>query len=61
MTSTNISSKGRNADASQQIEQQGHEEELVEPPTTNGRTSREVRQTLRDVEEFVGAPTTEKR
>lgn len=34
---------------------------MIEPPTTSGRTNREVRQTLRDVEEFVGAPRTEKR
>jgi len=33
----------------------------MEPPTTSGRTSREVRQTLRDAEEFVGAPRAEKR
>ena len=43
------------------MEQQDQEEELVEPPTTNGRTSREVQQTLRDAEEFVGAPRIEKR
>ena len=34
---------------------------MVEPPTTSGRTSREVQQTLRDAEEFVGAPRVEKR
>ena len=34
---------------------------MVEPPTTSGRTSKDVRQTLRDAEEFVGAPTAEKR
>ena len=28
----------------------------MEPPTTSGRTSQEVRQSLRDIEEFVGAP-----
>ena len=44
---------------SQQVQQQ--EEEQLEPRTTSGRTSREVRQTLRDVEEFIGAPRAEKR
>lgn len=34
---------------------------MVEPPTTSGRTNKEVRQTPRDAEEFVGAPRTEKR
>ena len=43
------------------MEQQEQEEELGEPPTTNGRTSREVRQTLRDAEEFLGAPRIDKR
>eukprot|EP00253_Pinus_taeda_P032294 PITA_32294 len=37
------------------------EEELVEPATTSGRTNREVRQTLRDAEEFVGDSRDEKR
>eukprot|EP00253_Pinus_taeda_P008819 PITA_08819 len=61
MTSTSISSEGGNVDSSQQMEQQDQEEELVELPTTSGRTSREVRQTLRDTEEIVGAPRTKKR
>ena len=34
---------------------------MIEPPTTSGRTSREVHQTLRDAEEFVRAPRTDKR
>lgn len=33
----------------------------MEPPTINGRTSREVQQTLRDIEEFVGALIAKKR
>ena len=33
----------------------------MDPPTTSGRTSRELRQILRDAEEFVGAPRNEKR
>ena len=33
----------------------------MEPPNTSGRASREVRQTLRDTEEFVGAPRIYKR
>ena len=37
------------------------EGEQVNPPTTSGRTSRELQQTLRDVEEFVGAPRNAKR
>eukprot|EP00253_Pinus_taeda_P004454 PITA_04454 len=36
-------------------------EEHIEPPTTNGRTSREVCQTLKDAEEFVEAPRTDKK
>ena len=59
VTSTSISSGEKNPNSSHQMGQQ--EEELVEPPTTSGRTSREVRQTLRDTEEFIGAPRTEKR
>eukprot|EP00253_Pinus_taeda_P004790 PITA_04790 len=43
------------------MEQQDQKEELIEPPSTTGRTSREVRKTLRDTKEFVGAPRTEKR
>ena len=35
--------------------------EQVNPPTTSGRTSRELQQTLRDAEEFIGAPRYEKR
>jgi len=61
ITSTSISSEGGNADASQQMKRQDREEELVEPPTTSGRTSREVQQTPRDVEDFVRALITEKR
>jgi len=38
------------------MEQQRQEEELLDPPTTSGQTSKEVRQTLRDAEEFIGAP-----
>ena len=33
----------------------------MDPPTTSGRTSRELRQILRDAEEFFGAPRNEKR
>ena len=33
----------------------------MNPPTTSGRTSKELQQTLRDVEEFIGAPRNEKR
>lgn len=33
----------------------------MEPPTTSGIIGRKVRQTLRDAEEFVGAPRAEKR
>ena len=35
--------------------------EQANPPTTNGRTSRELQQILRDVEEFVGVPRDGKR
>jgi len=42
MTSTSISLEGGSADSSQQMERHD-QEELVEPPTTSGRTSREVR------------------
>ena len=34
---------------------------MIEPPTTSGRTSREVCQTLKGAEEFVRAPRTDKR
>ena len=37
------------------------DEEQVNPPITSGRTSKELRQILKDVEEFVGAPRNEKR
>ena len=37
------------------------EEEQVDSPTTSGRTIRELRQILRDVEELIRAPRTEKR
>eukprot|EP00253_Pinus_taeda_P016356 PITA_16356 len=46
--------------STQQTEQQRQDEELVDPPTTSGHTSREVRQTLRDVEKSIGAPRTKK-
>jgi len=61
VTSTNISLEGGNGDASQQTKQQSEEEEIVEPPTHSGRTSREVRQPLRDAEYFVGASRDEYR
>ena len=32
------------------------EGELVDPPTTSGKTSRELRQILKDAEDFVGIP-----
>lgn len=59
VTSNSISSGVGDAGSFQQMEP--WEEELIEPPTTSGRTSREVRQTLRDTKEFVGAPITDKR
>eukprot|EP00253_Pinus_taeda_P032091 PITA_32091 len=37
------------------------EEEQIDLPTTSGRTSRELRQILRDAKNFVGAPRNEKR
>eukprot|EP00253_Pinus_taeda_P031780 PITA_31780 len=61
VTSTSISSGVGDPRSSQQTKQQEQEEELIKPPTTSGRASREVRQTLRDGEEFVGAPRTNKR
>ena len=56
-TSTNNSPKGT---ASEQQESQ-EEEELIDVPITSGRTSRELRQILRDVEDFIGAPRNDKR
>ena len=56
-TSTNNSPKGK---ASEREESQ-EEEELIDVPTTNGRTSLELRQILRDVEDFIGAPRNDKR
>ena len=38
-----------------------HEGEQVNPPTTSGRTSRELQQVLRDAEEFIGAARNKKR
>ena len=40
VTSTSISSREENLDSSQQMGQQ--DEEMIEPPTTNGRINREV-------------------
>ena len=37
------------------------EGESINPPTTTGRTSRELQQILKDVEDFVGIPRNEKR
>ena len=42
VTSTSISSEGGNPCSSQQMEQQDQEEELIECPTNNGRTSRDA-------------------
>lgn len=61
MTSTIISSGVGDPGSSQKMEQQEQEEELIEPPTTSGRTIREVRQTLTGAKEFVRAPRTDKR
>eukprot|EP00253_Pinus_taeda_P001913 PITA_01913 len=46
--------------ASEQLESQ-EEEELIDVPTPSGRTSRELRQILRDAEDFIGAPKNSKR
>ena len=61
MASTSVSSRVGDPGSSQQMEQQEQEEDLIELPTTSGRTSREIRQTLRDTEEFVIVPRTDKR
>jgi len=37
------------------------EEELTEAPAGRGRTNRELRQILRDAEDFIGAPRNNKR
>ena len=58
-TNTSISPKGKTPEVSQQVESQ--EEEQINIPATSGRTSRELRQILRDAEDFVGAPRNEKR
>eukprot|EP00253_Pinus_taeda_P022820 PITA_22820 len=42
-------------------EESHEEEELIDVPTTSGRTSRELRQILGDVEDFIGAPKNNKR
>ena len=55
-SSTVTSNSNSSGEEEPGVSQQVQEEEQMEPPTTNGRTSREVRQTLRDTEEFVGAP-----
>eukprot|EP00253_Pinus_taeda_P027760 PITA_27760 len=41
--------------------QQRQDEELVYPPTISHRTNKEVRQTLRDAENFIGDPRTNRR
>ena len=46
--------------ASEQEEFQ-EEEELMDVPTTSGRTSWELRQILQDAEDFIGAPRKNKR
>ena len=61
MTSTSISSGVGDPGSSQQMEHQKQEEDLIEPPTTSGSISREVRHTLREVEEFVEATRTDMR
>eukprot|EP00253_Pinus_taeda_P025529 PITA_25529 len=40
---------------------ESQEEEQIHLPSTSGRTSRELRQILRDAKDFVGAPRNEKR
>ena len=42
-------------------QQRQDEEELTEPPMTSGRANKEVHQTLRDEEDFIGTPKTTKR
>eukprot|EP00253_Pinus_taeda_P002107 PITA_02107 len=42
-------------------QQRQYEEELTEPPTISDRASKEVRQTLIDVKEFIGTPKRNKR
>jgi len=42
-------------------EESQDEEELTEAPARRGRTSRELRQILRDAEDFIGAPRNNKR
>ena len=47
--------------SSGQEDSQDVEEELIEAPAGRGRTSRELRQILRDAEDFIGAPRNNKR
>ena len=55
------SASPRHKDPKDSFSKEVQEGEQVDPPTTSGRTSRELQQTLRDAEEFVGAPRNEKR
>eukprot|EP00253_Pinus_taeda_P004305 PITA_04305 len=43
-------------DKASEEEESQEEEELIDVPTTSGRTSREIRQILRDAKDFIGAP-----
>ena len=55
------SASPRHKDPKENFSEEAQEGEQVNPPTTSGRTSRELQQILRDAEEFVGAPRNEKR
>ena len=57
----NTSASPRHGDPRDTSPEDLQEGEQVDPPTTSGRTSRELRQILRNAEDFVGAPQNEKR
>ena len=54
------STKVKNS-SSEQEDSQDEEEEQKKAPTGRGRTSRELRQILRDAEDFISAPRNNKR
>eukprot|EP00253_Pinus_taeda_P032414 PITA_32414 len=56
-----LQSKGYDVLFIKEKEESQEEEELTDAPTTRGRTSQELRQILRDAEDFIGAPHNNKR
>ena len=60
-TTENLVASPRHSDAKDGSLEDLQEGEPVNPPTTSGRTSRELRQILKDAEDFVRIPQNENR